>query len=59
LKVFQTGTTGSPFGEFATPGDGSTVANSVPVTGWVLDDIEVNSVKIYIDNRYIGDAMLI
>jgi len=59
LKVFQTGTTGAPFGELATPGDGSTVANSVPVTGWVLDDIEVNSVKIYIDNRYIGDAMLI
>lgn len=59
LKVFQTGTTGAPFGEFATPGDSSTVANSVPVTGWVLDDIEVNSVKIYISNSYIGDAVFI
>ncbi len=49
----------SPFGDFATPTHGSTVRSSVPVTGWVLDDIGVTGVKIYNGNKYIGDAVLI
>jgi len=48
-----------PFGEFATPGDGSTVRSSIPVTGWVLDDIEVKSVKIYNGGSYVGDAVFV
>jgi C1A family cysteine protease len=48
-----------PFGEFATPTDGSTVRSSIPVTGWVLDDIGVTSVKIYNGNSYIGDALFV
>ncbi len=52
-----------PFGAFSTPLEGSTVAGAIPVTGWVLDDIGVESVKIYTETRglikYIGDAVLI
>jgi hypothetical protein len=36
-----------PFGEFATPIDGTTVSSSIPVTGWVLSDTGMESVKIY------------
>jgi len=45
LKVFSTGT--PPFGEFSSPSTGSTVRGSIPVTGWVLDDVDIVSVKIY------------
>jgi len=65
LKIYGTGTTTSPFGYFETPTDGATVQSSVPVTGWVLDDIEVTSIKIYrapipgheTGMIYIGDAV--
>lgn len=53
------GTSDAPFGIFATPTDGSTVSSSVPFTGWVLDDIEVESVKIYNGDSYIGDATFV
>lgn len=53
----------SPFGTFETPGDSSTVSGSVPFTGWVLDDIQVDSVKIYREEGaeliYVGDALLV
>ncbi|MFC2146815.1 hypothetical protein ACFLRT_05570, partial [Acidobacteriota bacterium] len=54
-----------PFGIFATPEDGLTgVAGSIAVTGWVLDDTCVESVKIYrqVNNgelSYIGDAVFV
>jgi hypothetical protein len=56
-----------PFGEFATPIHDSTVSSSIPVTGWVLDDVGVVSVKIYRDPVtgessklvYIGDALFV
>ena len=52
-----------PFGFFETPADGSTVSGSVPVTGWTLDDIEVENVKIYRNEgsglAYIGDAVFV
>ena len=69
LNVLPVGTDGSPFGEYATPLDGSMVASSISVTGWVLDDIGVQSVKIYrgtgLSNRglsdrvYVGDALFV
>jgi phosphodiesterase/alkaline phosphatase D-like protein len=67
LIVYKKNTTTGPFGHFATPIDGSTVMSSIPVTGWVLDDIEVTDVKIYrapvpgyeIDMVYIGDAVFV
>jgi hypothetical protein len=53
-----------PFGVFATPEDGLTgVAGSIAVTGWALDDICVESVKIYRQVNdglsYIGDAVFV
>ncbi len=63
LNVYQMGHSSEPFGELSTPPDRSTVAGSLPVTGWVLDDIGVESVKIYRGNpgrlTYIGDAVFV
>jgi hypothetical protein len=63
LFVYSIGSSNVPFGEFSTPFSGSTVNSSIPVTGWVLDDIGVDSVKIYRQNGsaliYIGDALFV
>ena len=56
-----------PFGSFDTPTDNSTVMSSIAVTGWALDDVGVENVKIYRDPVlgegkalvYIGDAIFI
>jgi parallel beta-helix repeat protein len=56
---------GGPFGEFATPIDGSTVRSSIAVTGWALDNKGVQSVKIYRESEdgstlvYIGDGVFV
>ncbi|MCP5045948.1 MAG: hypothetical protein GY940_02180 [bacterium] len=57
LTVYNQGTTSSPFGEFSTPTHGSTVSSSVPLTGWVLDDIEVTSVEIFSGSDFVGNAV--
>lgn len=54
----------APFGTMELPEDGATVRGSIPVSGWVLDDIEVAGVTIYREtdngNRFkIGDAVLV
>jgi hypothetical protein len=59
LTVYANGQASPPFGTFETPMDGATVSSSIPVTGWVLDDIEVSSVKIYNGNTYVGDALFV
>ena len=63
LNVYQEGTSALPFGEYSTPTGGSTVSSSVPFTGWVLDDIGVQSVKLYRQDGdaslYIGDALFV
>lgn len=63
LTVHSSGSLDGPFGQFATPEDGSSVSSSVPVTGWVLDDVGVNSVGIYREEGkslvYIGDALFV
>lgn len=63
LKVKSQSEYTGPFGEFATPVDGSMVRGSIPVTGWALDDIGIQSVKIYRENgdnlELIGDAISI
>ncbi len=52
-----------PFGSIETPQVGSTVRGSVPVTGWALDDVEVDKVQIYSENNgsltYLGDAAFV
>lgn len=59
LNVFQGGTTGKPFGDFATPVSNTIVRSSIPVTGWVLDDIGVQSVKLYNGSKLIGNAVFV
>ena len=67
LKVYPSGSSQSPFGYFDTPQDGATVFSSIAVTGWVIDDIGIDSVKIYRNPVsgegsgliYIGDAILV
>ncbi len=63
LSVYGTNQTTEPFGDFATPINGSTVSSSIAVTGWVLDDIGVESVKIHRSEGknkvYIGDAVFV
>jgi len=47
LTVYAAGGTGVPFGDFATPINGTTgITGAIPVTGWVLDDIETVSVQV-------------
>ena len=59
----EPGGTGSPFGFFETPQNGAYVYSSIPVTGWALDDIQVESVKIYREEEtnlvFIGDAVFV
>jgi len=59
LKVYKSGSTSKPFGDFATPANNSKVSSSIPVTGWVMDDIETVSVKIYNGSTYVGDAVFV
>jgi Leucine-rich repeat (LRR) protein len=52
-----------PFGAFDTPLNGSTVAGSIAVTGWALDDGGLESVKIYLiqgnTQTQLGDALFV
>jgi hypothetical protein len=59
LDVYSPGSTLPPLGDFATPISGSVVSSSIAVTGWVLDDVGVESVKIYSSDTYIGDAVFV
>ncbi|MCP4218653.1 MAG: hypothetical protein GY765_28725 [bacterium] len=65
--VLPNGADSAPFGSMGSPVDGSNLRSSIPVSGWALDDIGINSVKIYRDavsgegggQVYIGDAGLV
>jgi phosphodiesterase/alkaline phosphatase D-like protein len=63
LMVYDSGATSVPFGTFDSPANGATVMSSIPITGWVLDDIAVSGVKIYRSSgngmAYIGNAVLV
>ncbi|MCP5052288.1 MAG: hypothetical protein GY940_34285 [bacterium] len=59
LTVYNSGSTSKPFGEFSTPANGSSVRSSIPVTGWVADDIEVLKVEIFNGTSYVGDATFV
>jgi hypothetical protein len=67
LIVYPHGSKHLPFGFFDTPIDNSTVMSSIPVTGWVLDNIGIEYVKIYRKTLagedgglvFIGDAVLV
>ncbi|MGE5342575.1 MAG: BACON domain-containing protein [Candidatus Omnitrophota bacterium] len=57
LHVYGSENTSAPFGEFSTPEDGASLSHSIPLTGWALDDIGVETVKLYNGNLLIGDAV--
>jgi hypothetical protein len=63
LNIYQSGHSSTPFGTYETPTDNSTIMSSVPFTGWVLDDLGMQSVKIYRksgnSNIYIGDGVFV
>lgn len=59
MNVYNSGGTTAPVGELSTPQEGATTYNSVPVTGWVIDDIGVSAVKIYNGDSYIGEAIFV
>ena len=56
-----------PFGTFETPVQGAVLRSSIPVSGWVLDDKDIASVKIFRQPAagegksliYLGDAVLV
>jgi len=49
LALFPSSFSQPPFGSFDTPVSATTVAGSIPVTGWALDDVEVTRVRIMRD----------
>ncbi len=63
LEVHAPGTTANPFGTFASPDTPTVAGGSVPLTGWALDDIGIESVKLYrqagADLIYFGDAVFV
>jgi hypothetical protein len=67
LIVYSPGSKNLPWGVFDTPISGSTVTGSIPVTGWALDNIGIESVKIYRKPTagegsglvYIGNAVIV
>jgi len=68
LRILAAGTSGGPFGDFATPVNGTLgITGAIPVTGWVLDDVETTAVKIWRDAvageaagiKFIGDAVFV
>ena len=64
LTVYNHKSTDSPFGIFAAPENASTdVSGAIPLTGWALDDIQVEKVEIYLEQGkslvYIDEAIFI
>ena len=69
LNVINSGSTAAPFGSFDTPANNTTgITGSIAVTGWALDDVEVQKVQIWRDPLpsdgatgliYIGDATFV
>lgn len=59
LTVYEPSADQPPFGSFDAPIDNANVRSSIPVMGWVLDDVEVENVKIYNGSSYVGDAVFV
>ncbi len=67
LIVYRSSPKNLPRGVFDTPISGSTVTGSIPVTGWAIDNIGIENVKIYRNPVtgegdglvYIGDAIFV
>jgi len=68
LRILAAGTSSVPFGDFATPINGTVgITGAIPVTGWVLDDVESTKVEIWREPiageaagiKFIGDAVFV
>jgi hypothetical protein len=67
LNVLDDSEEQPPFGSFETPADNSIVSSSIAVSGWALDDIGIEHVKIYREDFkntpgqlvYVGDAVFV
>jgi len=63
MNVLGKGSSMSPFGSFDTPQSGTTVQGTIPVTGWALDDVGVEYVKLFLEYNgimsYLGEASFI
>jgi len=63
LDVYSPGSTAPPTGTFASPENPAVVSGSVPLTGWAIDDVGVESVKLYRRDGpeliYFGDAVFV
>lgn len=60
LNVINASDDQAPFGDMASPVDGLIAAGGIPVTGWVLDDVDIQSVTLYYnENSVIGDAVFV
>ena len=68
LTVTLLGSTASPFGSFDSPVNGTqNITGAIPVTGWALDDIGIQSVRIWRDavsgetagQWFVGDSVLV
>jgi len=71
LKIYSAVSVQKPFGSFDSPIDGTTgIRGAIPLSGWVLDDIEVDRVELWREPVggeatasnglvYIGNAILI
>ncbi|MGE5342380.1 MAG: Ser-Thr-rich GPI-anchored membrane family protein [Candidatus Omnitrophota bacterium] len=60
LKVGDNLEDNPPFGDFSSPADGASgVAGSLALTGWALDDVSLDSVKLYRVANTNGDLALI
>jgi len=55
LSVLGASSAAPPFGSFDTPATGASVAGSIAVTGWALDDVGVSRVEIWRD-RVAGET---
>ncbi len=63
LKVYPRGRTGKPFGAFTSPENQTVVSGCLPLAGWALDDIGIQSVQLFREDKtskvYLGDAVFL
>ena len=63
FRIYEDGKDAAPFGTFETPDNGGQVDGMVSFTGYAVDDIGIDRVKIYFKNgdwrEYICDAFIL
>jgi hypothetical protein len=63
VVLYQNSAHNKPFGHFDTPEHQTVVNGCVPFAGWALDDMEVESVKLYLNDHsalvFIGEAVFV